>query len=86
MNQNFTTSEYILAQLKRTLVLAIAKQRAAQYAFREDHKYGSSELETREKAFISVLEKLNSIEADAVLGEITMTDEQYASIGEEEIE
>ena len=80
---NNTTSEYILAQLKRTIVLAIARTKAAQLAFREINKYGSTEIESREKTFRQVLEMINTIEADAVLGEPSVTDEQYAAIGEE---
>lgn len=79
---NNTTSEYILAQLKRTIILAIARTKAAQLAYREIHKYSSTEIESREKTFWQVLEMLTTIEADAVLGEPSITDEQYAAIGE----
>ena len=82
MNPN--TSEYILAQLKRTIILALERTRNAQRAYVEGHKYTSTALEAREATFRQVLEMLTTIEADAVLGEPSITDEQYATIGEEE--
>lgn len=80
---NFTTSEYILAQVKRSIQLALDRTKAALEMYRKDKGYGSSELEARIRTFRQVQSMILTIEADAVLGEPTIGDEQYAAIDEE---
>lgn len=65
--RNFTTSEYVLAEVKHRLLLMLMNVREDQRIFKIDHKYASAEFETREATLLKILETIADVEAGVVL-------------------
>lgn len=67
MNQDYTTSEYIVACVKRRILKKIADAKAKDAAYYEEHKFHSSDYDEKVQILTGVLMDFTIVECNLVL-------------------